>query len=254
MWSANVQGQESRRASVFTYDFESAYMAVRRQRPEASDEEILDQLYREILHQRSDWCRAFFARRGARYQNCRLSNFEVGKDGQEEALQVIMWYAKNMADHVTRGRGLILFGPRGSGKDHIASALATAAIMHHAFDVDWVNGMELFGRVRDSFDGKEDEADIVRDFVRRQILYLSDPLPPSGSLTEFQATFLFRILDQRYSQMKPTWVTVNVASATELDSRIGAQNGDRLRHEALAVFCNWPSYRKVMSPEIRNAC
>ena len=40
------------------------------------------------------------------------------------------------------------------------------------------------------------------------------------------------------------WVTVNVNSRAELDSRMGVQLADRLVDGALTLFCNWPSYRK----------
>jgi DNA replication protein DnaC len=86
---------------------------------------------------------------------------------------------------------------------------------------------------------------LVNRMVQPDVLYLSDPLPPFGNLTAHQATMLFRILDARYSRSKPTWVSVNVVSGLELDERIGAQNGDRLRDNAICILCDWPSYRKA---------
>ena len=56
---------------------------------------------------------------------------------------------------------------------------------------------------------------------------------------------LFRILDGRYSRRRPTWVTVNVSSRAELNERLTPQNADRLRDGALAVFCDWQTYRKT---------
>lgn len=55
---------------------------------------------------------------------------------------------------------------------------------------------------------------------------------------------LFDLVDARYSRRKPAWVTLNCASRTEAEERIGVQVVDRLAHDALVVTCNWPSYRK----------
>jgi hypothetical protein len=56
---------------------------------------------------------------------------------------------------------------------------------------------------------------------------------------------LFRVVDARYRQCKPTWITVNAVGRTELDRRMGAQTADRITDGAVALFCNWPSYRKA---------
>lgn len=60
---------------------------------------------------------------------------------------------------------------------------------------------------------------------------------------------LYRIIDGRYRQQKPTWFTVNVASAAEGEQQISGPVFDRMRDNAVAVFCNWPSYRQSNKPE-----
>ena len=39
--------------------------------------------------------------------------------------------------------------------------------------------------------------------------------------------------------------TVNVASGAELDERLSPQGADRLRDGALAIYCDWSSWRKA---------
>ena len=123
-------------------------------------------------------------------------------------------------------------------------SVALAAIKA-GFNVIWQNGMDLFGDIRDAIDKGDAERALVSKLVSPDVLYLSDPLPPVGKLTDFQAAMLFRVLDGRYSRKRPTWVTVNVSSGAEMDERMGPQNGDRLRDGALAIFCDWPSHRRV---------
>jgi DNA replication protein DnaC len=183
--------------------------------------------------------------RGSRYQACRFDNFEAEGNEQTRVVQLLKNYCSGFSK--TNIGGLILFGPKGTGKDHLMMACAHAAITQ-GVGVDWINGAEMRGDVRDGTKSDELERDYVNRLFRPAILWISDPLPVSGPLTEAQQDRLFRVLDGRYSACKPTWVTVNVANAKELDERLGGQNGDRLRDGALAMFCNWPSYRKTVKP------
>ena len=186
----------------------------------------------------------FISARGSRYQECRFGNFKTETVEQASAVLSLQDYCSHLQENIAMGRGMILFGPRGTGKDHLVVAMAHAAC-ENGYAVSWLNGLDLYGRVRDAMDSaSESEREIIREFASFPILYISDPIPPVGKLTEFQIGTLFRIIDRRYNNCKPTWTTVNVSSGAELDDRIGAQNGDRLRDGALTIFTNWSSYRK----------
>lgn len=188
---------------------------------------------------------SLFFERGERYLDCTLANFEVEHEQQKIAVHRLNNYAENMVDCVRDGESIVIFGPAGTGKDHLLAAMMRAAILRYGLGVRWENGMDLFGDIRDRMDTDRPEADLVRSLCHPDILALSDPLPPFGPLTPFQANMLFRVIDGRYSKGKPTWVTLNCASGEEAESRMGVQMVDRLRHGALTIFANWPSYRKA---------
>ena len=183
--------------------------------------------------------------RGKRYQACRIGNFETKHDSQKKAVERLAEFASKMAEMIQEGRGVLLFGAKGTGKDHLAMGLAYAAV-HAGKRVHWINGADMRGDVRDSTKMDDLERDYVSKLLRPDVLWISDPLPVSGVLTDAQQDRLFRVLDARYSRLKPTWVTVNVSSRDELELRLGPQNSDRLRDGSLAVFCDWPSYRDTL--------
>jgi len=153
-------------------------------------------------------------------------------------------YAASLCDRVSEGQGIVLFGSAGTGKTHLLAAVAKAAV-NTDLEVKCRNGQDLFAEFRDAIDRDLPEANIIEKMVDSDVLVLDDLLPPSGKLTEYQAANLYRIVDARYRQCRPTLASLNVASGDEAEQGMGAQVVDRLRDGALTLFCNWPSFRKA---------
>jgi DNA replication protein DnaC len=213
------------------------------------DPEKAEQLQREKeAAERTERWRAFADPLGPRYAGCRLSNFAIAKlheKVQQSVIGEIRVYAENLPQRLVSGQGVLLYGPSGTGKDHLLTALARVAIMRHGVSVCWINGVDFYRRIRDRLDSRDTEQELVEQFSWPTILYFSDPLPPIGDLTPFQAATLFSVIDRRYRDKKPTWLSLNVADAAEAERRLGPSIADRLRDGTLALRCNWPSYRRA---------
>lgn len=200
-----------------------------------------------LLPKKKDKAERFVKTRGVRYENCTFENYAADTPVKASAVEKLKAYARDPSN-ITTGNGVILFGPRGTGKDHLVTALARQVVETCGASIEWVNGLDLYGAFRDAFSERatKSEREVIATYTKPDVLYVSDPLPPIGALSEFQMGSLFRILDSRYCNCKTTWITVNVQDGAELDARLGPQNGDRLRDGALAIYCNWPSHRKAI--------
>jgi DNA replication protein DnaC len=171
----------------------------------------------------------------------------VTTDAQRRVVTALKDYADDMAAHAKAGRGVVLLGGVGCGKDHLLAALARVAIERYHASTEWIRGVDLFSRFRDAIRRDADEESIVGPLCSAPVLVVSDPLPPVGAMTEFQAAAFLRIIDERYRMLRPTWLSINVASGAESDQRMGAQVSDRLRDGGLCLYCDWPSYRKPLA-------
>lgn len=198
----------------------------------------------EASRRRGEAWQSLLSRIGRRYEHVTLDSFEIYDEKQRPVLERVREYEARMDAKIAMGRPLVLFGPPGSGKDHLMACLMRRAI-ELDFIVEWKNGMDLYGDVRDSIDSAETrESKMIRDFTAPHVLAISDPLPPKGDISQFQGTTMFRILDGRYRMMKPTWLTMNVKNFQEASERLGASLADRLCDGSTALWCDWASYRR----------
>jgi DNA replication protein DnaC len=179
---------------------------------------------------------------GERYKDCRLSTFKVTTDYQRKVIEAIREYGHSIDERLQDREGMVLYGPVGTGKDHLAYALAVQCVVSGK-TVGWVNGQNWFGSIRDAMDSHRSEASIIREIAKPDVAFISDPLPPVGDLSQHQSTMFYRAIESRYAEGKITITTVNVADDSEGDRRMGAATWDRLCHNAWKIHCRWKSYR-----------
>ncbi len=219
------------------------------QRAESQRSELERKEKAERERRHENWLR-IVGERGRRYAGCTLDNFRCDHPRQRESVESMREYASQLHERVTNGDGVVLFGPPGTGKDHLLMALVMVAIRDHGLSVMWRNGLDLFADFRRSIND-DSEHDLVRPLIGADILAISDPIPPFGAVTEYQAGSIARIIDSRYSHCRPTWITVNTANRDEANQRLGSQAIDRLSHGALVLHCDWPTYRAPRNRESR---
>ncbi len=187
---------------------------------------------------------AFLRQVGPRHRQCTLDNYAIDEPGQEAVIAVLRDYVSNARERIAAGRGIVLFGPSGTGKDHLLVGVGRELVQRFRVPVVWGHGLAVQSEFRDAITSDTLERVLVAKYVAPQVWILSDPLPPRGALSDYQATTLLRILDERYRQLRPTLVSINVASGQEADERLGAAAVDRLKDGAVTAFCRWSSHRR----------
>jgi DNA replication protein DnaC len=185
---------------------------------------------------------------GRRYgpDACTLDGYILYHRDQRAVLDRLRALVPALPEFIARGRGLLLYGTVGTGKDHLLAAMLYAAA-RQGITCHWVNGQELFGAFRDNIASGRREAEILNDLAEPQVLAISDPIPPAAAPTAWNVAQLLRLIDRRYREMKSTWATLNALSPEDADAKLSAPVFDRLRENAEMVRCFWPSYRERVS-------
>ena len=194
---------------------------------------------KEASRQIHDRLKSFADEIGSRYDNATLETYEPATKSQRMALDAIKAHSTGVCAF---SENIVLYGPCGSGKDHLLIGLAKKAIAK-GMTVRWVFGVDLFREMRDAIGTGSSEREVIASLVRPDILILSDPAPPDASVTDHQRSTLLSVLDQRYRKCKPTWSTINATNRDEAIDRLGGQSVDRLWTDASQIFVNAPSHR-----------
>jgi DNA replication protein DnaC len=140
---------------------------------------------------------------------------------------------------------LVLSGPVGCGKTHLAAAIANSAV-DQGESVLFTTVPELMDHLREAFaPTHEVPYHELFDEIRQVYLLVLDDLGVEHS-TPWVGEKLFQIVNYRYNEHMPTVFTVNADTLKTLDARIRS----RLTDIALARICTIkaPDYRPRNAP------
>lgn len=105
---------------------------------------------------------------------------------------------------VREGRGAYVFGPVGTGKTHLASAVARMAV-DDGMRVRVTDMPGIIARLKGTFGTQTSEEDVLSGLSRCGLLVIDDlgKEPP----TDWTLTQVFRVVNDRYETMRPVVVT-----------------------------------------------
>lgn len=182
----------------------------------------------------------------------RFQLYDVAGDRyRAEVLADVKRWSADWSAISSAGAGLVLFGPVGTGKDHLMVAAVRRLIIEAGISARLVNGRELAAECRAAIAENKPDRSIVGEYLAPDVLILSDPTPPRGDLSTYQADILYQIADGRAKRGRLTCATVNIADEREADEKLGAPTWDRLVAGAWLIECAWSSFRRPAFVKLR---
>jgi len=173
-----------------------------------------------------------------RAQQQKFSNFSLkGRaSAATESFNAALLFARNPQGW------LVLCGPCGNGKSHLAAAIANYLVKETASPALFLTAPDFLDSLRETFRGNgagaDDYGPRFRAAREAPVLILDDL--GAEKQTEWTREILFLILDYRYRMELPTVVITNL-ELKALPSRIGSRLADR--HLSKVVFNPAPDYR-----------
>jgi len=122
-------------------------------------------------------------------------------------------------------KGLLLWGPVGSGKTWAACAL-WRDYLASGKSVERRTYRELLIEIRGSFVRNEDEAVAIKQFLFCDVLIIEDLAACKN--TEFAIDTILHIIDHRIEHLRPTIITSNL-SPENIERVFGERLGSRLK-------------------------
>jgi DNA replication protein DnaC len=149
-----------------------------------------------------------------KYSHCEFEDFDPEIPGVREAYDIALDFAQEPGH-----RWLFLYGPVGTGKTHLAVAIARYAIEHHRMSVYFAPVPDLLDHLRATFDPahSSDYDERFNDIRTAQLAVLDDL--GTENATPWAREKLYQIINHRYIEQLPTVITSNV-DQRKVDDRI----------------------------------
>lgn len=161
-----------------------------------------------------------------RFWNCSFDTFRYS-EAAADGLAAAKSFAERWPEQRKTGESLVLIGPVGTGKTHLAVSILKAAIKR-GDSCRYCTVSELLREVRATWKGQGErtESQIIEHFGSVPMLVLDEVGATYG--TEAERVLLFDVINERYERMLPTIVCGNV-TMEQLAAALDERSVDRLR-------------------------
>ena len=199
---------------------------------------------RQLTEQRVDKVKHLLGRSGIprRFEGRTFENYRAQSDKQQRALTIAQTYAARFEDRLRVGGGLVFCGKPGTGKTHLACAIANH-IMNTGRSAIFTSVLRAIRTVKQTYHKESEmtEQQAVDALLVPDLLILDEVGVQFGTDTE--KMILFEVLNGRYEAVRPTLVISNLVKE-ELADYLGARVIDRLQEgSGVVVAFDWETYR-----------
>jgi len=195
-----------------------------------------------------------------RYEHCELGSFEHHDPSQKRAHTVALRFVDRFP--VIEG-GLLMTGPVGVGKTHLAAAIVRELVLEKAVAARFVDFRELLKGIQASYNAVSEtsEKEVLEPILSCELLVLDD-LGAEKPSAWVRDTIAF-ILNDRYKRNRPVIITTNLpdddpveGKATKADDtlvdRIGRATRSRLHEMCRIVEIRGADYRTTFKRVAQN--
>lgn len=176
-----------------------------------------------------------------RFWGCNFDNFATETQEQAVAKKQCFAYATGFADHHKNGKSLILRGSSGTGKTHLASAIAKC-LLASGYGVNRISASQyLDARLQHLLDDFKtfEERDSTRQWLSNQSavdLLIVDNLTVNLKHEKHAQDSFFQLLNDRYEAELPTLI-VTQFNHTDLSKLLGNASMNKLS-QAMGIQVN----------------
>lgn len=177
-----------------------------------------------------------------RFVDRRFDTYHATEPGQKRALTLCRRYADTWPEQRPKGTSLIFSGGPGTGKTHLACAIAAELIETYQTNVRFLTVTDALRAIKDTYrkDAELSEREVLDSLLRPTLLILDEIGVQVGS--DHEKLLLFEVLNGRYNDLRPTILLSNL-SAADLETYLGQRVMDRYRECGAVIAFDWQSRR-----------
>lgn len=178
-----------------------------------------------------------------RFAGATLDNYQPVNDDAARCLKLCKAYAAKWPERLKQGGGLVMCGKPGTGKNHLALAIAKHVINEHQNSALFTTALRIARLFKSTWSKNSDrtEAEVIRIYTDPELLIIDEVGVQFGS--EAEKLILFEIINTRYERMMPTILISNLPK-DELAAFIGERVIDRMNDGGGCTLAfTWESYR-----------
>lgn len=180
---------------------------------------------------------------GKRFRQRRFDTFRTDTPERRQSYKVAKKYADNFALFMQDGIGLYIEGTNGTGKTHLAAAIAMQLMTEQHIPCICKTAGDLLLDIKASYDSEGvNEKQILQVYKDVSLLILDDL--GKEQCTDWSISILYSILNDRYEKMLPTIITTNYNS-DELVRALTPKGYDN--YKAKAIISRLREVSKVLT-------